>query len=257
MLKTDNYALNIAQGTDTVNPLVMDNPNYQKIDKVMKDNEIRGVGTATELKTGPIHAITVQAQYTTFKFVATSDFIRGETFTLNGKQVTAYTTNQSPLDTNAYRIGATVLCSYNERISTITIYTSPIVVNPYPVGSIYISVSETNPGLLFGGIWERIKDRFLLSSGDKYTSVGATGGEETHTLTVDEMPSHYHNAAKYFAQSSGIPGTLQAEADTLYQEKNQITPGYYYNSKSFSTGGSQPHNNMPPYLIVYMWKRTN
>lgn len=123
MLKTDNYELNIAQGTDIVNPLVMDNPNYQKIDKVMKDNEIRGIGIATELKTGSIHAITVPAQYTTFKFVATSDFVAGETFTLNGKQVTGYTTNQQPLTTNAYRIGATVLCSYIERSSTITLYT--------------------------------------------------------------------------------------------------------------------------------------
>lgn len=122
MLKTDNYGLNIAQGTDIVNPLVMDNPNYNKIDKIMKDNEIRGVGTATELKTNSIHAITVPAQYTTFKFVATSDFIAGETFTLNGKQVTGYTTNQQPLATNAYRIGATVLCSYIERTSTITLY---------------------------------------------------------------------------------------------------------------------------------------
>lgn len=123
MLKTDNYELNIAQGTDIVNPLVMDNPNYQKIDKVMKDNEIRGIGTATELKSGSVHAITVSAQYTTFKFVATSDFTAGETFTLNGKQVTGYTTNQQPLATNAYRIGATVLCSYIERTSTITLYT--------------------------------------------------------------------------------------------------------------------------------------
>jgi hypothetical protein len=122
MLKTDNYDLNIAQGTDVVNPLVMDNPNYQKIDKVMKDNEIRGIGTATELKTGSVHAITVPAQYTTFKFVATSDFIAGETFTVNGKQVTGYTTNQQPLSTNAYRLGATVLCSYIERTSTITLY---------------------------------------------------------------------------------------------------------------------------------------
>jgi hypothetical protein len=123
MLKTDNYELNIAQGTDIVNPLVMDNPNYQKIDKVLKDNEIRGIGTATELKTGSIHAITVPAQYTTFKFVATSDFVTGDTFTLNGKQVTGYTTNQQPLTTNAYRIGATVLCSYIEQTSTITLYT--------------------------------------------------------------------------------------------------------------------------------------
>lgn len=140
MLKTDNYELNIAQGTDIVNPLVMDNPNYQKIDKVMKDNEIRGVGTATELKTVSVHAITVPEQYTTFKFVATSDFTAGETFTLNGKQVTAYTTNQQPLATNAYRIGATVLCSYIERTSSLTFYTIaqevPTATNAYNLGGL-------------------------------------------------------------------------------------------------------------------------
>lgn len=61
----------------------------------------------------------------------------------------------------------------------------------YPVGSIYMSVNSTSPASLFGGTWERIKDRFLLAAGDTY-SAGSTGGEAQHTLTVDEMPSHYH-----------------------------------------------------------------
>ena len=61
----------------------------------------------------------------------------------------------------------------------------------YPIGSIYMSVSSTSPQLLFGGTWEQIKDTFLLASGDTYAN-GSTGGEATHTLTENEMPSHTH-----------------------------------------------------------------
>lgn len=179
MLKTDNYELNIAQGTDIVNPLVMDNPNYQKIDKVMKDNEIRGVGAAIELKTGSVHAITVPEQYTTFKFVATSDFTAGETFTLNGKQVTGYTTNQQPLATNAYRIGATVLCTYIERTSSLTFYTIaqevPTATNAYNLGGVpatsymknIYSTSETKIGTWIDGkpLYRKVIDYNIPSGG--------------------------------------------------------------------------------------------
>ena len=61
----------------------------------------------------------------------------------------------------------------------------------FPIGSIYLSVNSTSPASLFGGTWEKIKDKFLLASGDTY-SAGATGGEATHTLTIEEMPSHSH-----------------------------------------------------------------
>ena len=62
----------------------------------------------------------------------------------------------------------------------------------YPVGAIYMSVNSTNPASLFGGTWEQIKDRFLLSAGDSY-SAGSTGGEAEHTLTYGEMPVHSHS----------------------------------------------------------------
>lgn len=61
----------------------------------------------------------------------------------------------------------------------------------YPVGSVYISVTSTNPQTLFGGEWTQIKDTFLLACGNSYAN-GATGGEANHKLTVDEMPSHNH-----------------------------------------------------------------
>ena len=131
----------------------------------------------------------------------------------------------------------------------------------YPVGAIYMSVNSTNPGNLFGGTWEQIKDRFLLSAGDTYTA-GSTGGEATHTLTVDEMPSHTHfsnNGWSGYASNNyrtGINNIL-----TYAKKAGDYTTPYidasYSNVDSTlsSTGENQPHNNMPPYLTVYMWRR--
>lgn len=115
----------------------------------------------------------------------------------------------------------------------------------YPIGSIYMSATNTNPGSTLGGTWERIQDKFLLASGSLY-SAGSTGGEATHKLTVDEMPSHNHNA-----YLSG--GSLASAAGRLLFET--AAGQEFYNSIK-STGGDKPHNNMPPYLAVYVWKRT-
>lgn len=115
----------------------------------------------------------------------------------------------------------------------------------YPIGSIYMSVNSTNPENFIGGTWERIQDKFLLASGSLY-SAGSTGGEATHKLTIDEMPSHSHNA-----YLSG--GSLASSAGRLLFET--ANGQEFYNSIK-STGGDQPHNNMPPYLAVYVWKRT-
>ena len=118
----------------------------------------------------------------------------------------------------------------------------------YPVGSIYISVSSTNPSELFGGTWERLKDRFLLAAGDTYAA-GSTGGEATHVLTVDEMPEHRHTANTYNA-TGGSAWTLM---DNNRAAKNGFRDGK--DGLIGYTGGNQPHNNMPPYLAVYMWVR--
>ena len=117
MQTTAKYNLNIVEGNDIVNPLIQFNPNFQKIDETMYNNETASVGTATEIKSGSVHVITrVNTDVTTFKFVATSDYVAGETFTLDGEQVTAYTTDGSPLATNAYRIGAVVLVSISGSV---------------------------------------------------------------------------------------------------------------------------------------------
>lgn len=120
----------------------------------------------------------------------------------------------------------------------------------YPVGSIYMSMNSTNPGTWFGGTWERIKDAFLLALGDSGT-VGDTGGEATHTLTVNEMPSHQHSLTQGPANNAGQAGTGTSEYGSV--RLNAVFASGY---KTDNTGGGQAHNNMPPYIKVYMWQRT-
>ena len=113
----------------------------------------------------------------------------------------------------------------------------------YPVGSIYLSVNDINPSNLFGGEWESIKDRFLLGAGDTYLG-GSSGGEATHVLSVNEIPSHSHT-------SKGWAAVVDGSGSYVTLGGNGITTSYSTNN----TGGSKAHNNMPPYLAVYIWKR--
>lgn len=118
----------------------------------------------------------------------------------------------------------------------------------YPVGSIFLAVNNINPSSFFGGTWEQIKDRFLLCAGSTYKA-GNTGGEATHTLTVAEMPSHNHEAVSTSGSDRGLalyPFSMITQNYRL-ADANVIRP----------TGGNQPHNNMPPYLVVYAWKRVS
>ena len=116
----------------------------------------------------------------------------------------------------------------------------------YPVGSIYLSVTDANPAALFGGTWESIGGRFLLGADSTYTA-GSTGGEAAHTLTVDEMPRHNHEVDNLDASGDATPYmTVQA------QDKK----GHGGDVQTTFAGGGKAHNNMPPFLAVYMWKRT-
>ena len=119
----------------------------------------------------------------------------------------------------------------------------------YPVGSIYISVGSTSPAVLFGGTWEQIEDRFLLAKGSTYTTLEATGGEATHTLTTQEMPSHKH-----------VVGQPTSADNISFENGGNTAPAVgmncVMNGETEATGGGQAHNNMPPYLVVNVWKRT-
>lgn len=130
----------------------------------------------------------------------------------------------------------------------------------YPVGSIYMSVNNINPGEFFGGTWEQIKDRFLLACGSTYSN-GATGGEANHTLTVDEMPEHSHDVV----QRKSSPTPVSSFYNTNYTPSSiqyaLTSSAFMCNSGStdflftLPVGKDKSHNNMPPYLAVYVWKR--
>lgn len=145
----------------------------------------------------------------------------------------------------------------------------------YPVGSIYLSVNATSPATLFGGTWTQLKDRFLVGTGT-YAN-GATGGEATHKLTVGEMPKHAHdtpffnnmtNNGEMKSDFIGVYGKGQTASQALkdmgqtstmemwWVSQTNTVEGNEWSYLTSSKGSTTAHNNLPPYLAVYMWKRT-
>jgi hypothetical protein len=159
--------------------------------------------------------------------------------TLN--EVNAVTQSGTIVDSLALKQLATIVTNLQ---TTVNNYWKTV----FPIGYTFITTdSNFDPNTSFGGTWVRIQDRFLLASGDTYTN-GTTGGEATHTLTIDEMPSHTHEpiSLAYGNPNTAPQGLSYAENGVGKQTKGWIS----------SAGGSQPHNNMPPYLAVMIWKRT-
>lgn len=115
----------------------------------------------------------------------------------------------------------------------------------YPIGSLYISTLSTNPNTLLGfGTWTAFgAGRVLIGVGtsDAVYAAGATGGESTHTLTTDEMPAHTHI----------IPGSTDGSGPDGINAANGVQT-----KTTSSTGGGGAHNNLQPYIVVYMWQRT-
>lgn len=132
---------------------------------------------------------------------------------------------------------------YSRALSTL------ILEAVYPVGSIYMSVNSTSPATLFGGTWKAIQGKFLLGADGNTYKAGNTGGEAAHTLTENEMPSHKHSI--WFPNDGG-----EQSAEIGYPDTGSKNTYYAEASKTSGTGGGAAHNNMPPYLAVYIWKRT-
>ena len=123
----------------------------------------------------------------------------------------------------------------------------------------YVEKRSSSFGNIYGGTWEEYgKGRTLVgvdSSDSDFSTVEKLGGEKTHTLTIDEMPSHSHRFKNGEYDAISI----------LYDDGSNkwygipINNGFTFSSKEFQindTGGSQAHNNLQPYITTYMWKRT-
>lgn len=147
---------------------------------------------------------------------------------------------------------------------------SQIINLVYPVGSIYMSTNSTSPQTLFGGTWAKMENAFLIGASSTYTA-GSTGGEAEHTLIESELPNVkgelYVGSGNAGASAGGF-GAFRPHSDnghfTLKYEMQYglaSTATYPSNSRGwrnaeFAFGSNGAHNNMPPYLAVYMWKRT-
>ena len=141
-----------------------------------------------------------------------------------------------------------------------------VFLKTYPVGSIYISTSSTNPSTIYGGTWERYGQGKTLvglnESETEFSTINKTGGEKTHTLTINEMPSHNHQIGSGDGSNGLIIGSAP-ESNILVGVNNYYIkydgvgngPSTYLNT--YNVGGSSDHNNLQPYITVYMWKRTS
>lgn len=142
----------------------------------------------------------------------------------------------------------------------------------FPVGFIYLSTLNVNPESFFGGKWQQIQDRFLLTAGSSYKA-GSMGGEAAVKLSTSNLPAHNHtgntnNDGAHFHNSTAIGWAINEKysyklaqpptGSTGFATDIQINNGASNHVHSFSTnntGGNQAHNNMPPYLVVYAWER--
>lgn len=112
----------------------------------------------------------------------------------------------------------------------------------YPVGSIYINVNEINPSILFGGLWERIKGKFLVGVDEddsNYSSSNVTGGEKTHTLTVAEMPSHIHALMSEYGAAGTAEHPPKDNGDYIQAAGTSASSRLAVSSVITSTGGAE------------------
>ena len=121
----------------------------------------------------------------------------------------------------------------------------------YPIGSYYWSEKSISPDNIFGGKWKKIEGRFLFASNYNH-SVGETGGEERHYLTIDEIPSHSHQYVKF--KNETTLSKKHSDGDYVCPS-NSGSSSWTETEYTSSKGSSNSHNNMPPFLVANCWKR--
>lgn len=168
----------------------------------------------------------------------------------NNQQTTAQVVNANA-DAAVYTAGSGIDITNN-------VISLDFSIEPFPVGAIYTSVTGVNPATELGyGTWSAFGSGRCLVGYDsgqtEFDSVEETGGAKTHTLSIDEMPSHNHRA-------SGSGNFPTWDTDTQIADTGSgvyaavENPGHP--TTTASTGGGAAHNNLQPYIVVHFWKRT-
>lgn len=252
MEKSTNYNFNLPNSAnDEIADINDISDNFRIIDNIMNETDQTFEPTSTKAASGKavneaISGIQPIDENTEFVFDG-GDVDGGVSVDIVVDTVLSKTSN-NPIANKPVAI------KFGEILGAIEQAKKDILLSAYPVGALFMSSESTSPATLFGGTWERIKGAFIWGIDDGETA-GVTGGEKTHTLTTDEMPSHVHAPNQWVQVMSpgGNTGTI-GQTGTKTGSYKDFVSAQNYNSSA--VGGGQPHNNMPPYYGAYVWRRT-
>lgn len=240
MQTTTNYGLKIYEGTDLFNPLTVENVNTSDLDTIVKGVSNAAVGTATELLTGTVHALTrSDTARNVFHFTATANYEAGETFEVDGVQVTAKTPDGQNLSTGAYVINSSVLCILNGTLLT-------VIVNPAKAldadkldghDSTYFATAGDLSVLdnQVGAISNKVGTGVLDVGNDCVDGINTLNTQLTESsISVDV---------------AGVSGALVKYVDNSYKRGNRVMIDYSVYTSSTSYGsdiiGQVPQNCHP------------
>lgn len=232
---------------DATDPLLQADDHLRHIKTVLKQTfpNINGQVTSTQAELDTKAAIVSDGTNATFN----TGMDQAKIKTLVGINEPAITTNGSEPS-----LASGITAAEVKSLLQISL------LDAYPVGSIYMSVLSTSPETLFGGTWVPIgAGRVLVgvdSNDDDFDVLEETGGHKTHTLTEDELPAHSHDVLTR-AQNRV---ELFSDAQTTIREFRDNSAGGDGTTEETDTtedtGNDNAHNNLQPYLVVSMWKRT-
>ena len=216
MTTTTYYNMNIVEGTDIVNPLTVDNPNYEKIDETMHDNAVAGVTLATEIANGTVHAITREnSECAVIRFIATSNWKAGDTATVDGVPVTALLPSGETLPNGAYVINSNVLCILTG--TNLTIYAE----RKKTENANEIAYKNTNVGAELVRLDKEVNDlNVYIDYAQKFNiSQNVQAGAYSY-YTLDSLPTKDGYEFMYFifrmSNSNGIPLAYQSTSRDIW-----------------------------------------
>jgi len=168
---------------------------------------------------------------------------------LNGDASESFSASTASASTNTTQVATTAF---------VTTAINNINTEAFPVGSVFISVVSTNPATLLGyGTWSAFAQGKMLvglnSSDTDFDTVEETGGAKTHTLTVDEMPSHAHDVVGITSRQDTWNEPILSSIGLAGEDTGSTTTDSGF---TVATGGGSAHSIMNPYIVTYMWKRT-
>ena len=174
---------------------------------------------------------------------------------LNGSATQQFSATTATAGTNTTQVATTAFVT--AAISAATPTAAEVNAHAYPVGSIYTSISSTNPATLLGvGTWVAFgAGRTLVgfdSTQTEFDTVEETGGSKTHTLTESELPAHTHNTLSSYQNNVEVIGS----STVTITEADRSGENGDVDLVTSSTGSNSAHNNLQPYITVYFWKRT-